>query len=299
MRLSCGTDSFPMVPHEVSVQVISGLGFEGHDLMVAGGRGDGPANGTKLQLEEMVADPAKCAGIMDERVRGRGLEINDLFATPWTDFHTMGMNNPDDGERADAWEMFEKVLELAKALRVPGITMPPGVDYPGETHAESLARSAAEMKRRAEHSREHGIRFATEPHVGSVIETPKDVLDMCHQADGLVELTLDYSHFISAGFSHEEIHPLLEFTYHWHARSCADGRIQTSMQDSTLEVEAIVDRLAAQGYDGFLQVEYVWVDWGQMNEVDVISETVLMRDRLRAKLAGEPWTYPTIEAVPA
>jgi len=124
MRLSCGTDSFPMVRHEVAVELIAGLGFEGHDLMVAGNRGDGPANGTKLQLEEMVADPTRCAGVMEERVRGRGLEINDLFASPWTDFHTMGMNNPDDGERAAAWELFEKVLELAIALRVPGITMP-------------------------------------------------------------------------------------------------------------------------------------------------------------------------------
>ena len=57
--------------------------------------------------------------------------------------------------------------------------------------------------------------------------------------------------------------------------------------------------LSDAGYDGYINVEYVWVDWGGMNEVDVISETVLMRDRLRAKLAGESWSYSAIEAVPA
>jgi sugar phosphate isomerase/epimerase len=285
VRLSCGTDSFPMVPHEVSVELIRRMGFDGHDLMVAGNRGDGPANGTKLQLEEMVADPERCAGVMDERVRGRGLEISDLFASPWTDFHTMGMNNPDPGEQAAAWALFEKVLALAIALRAPGITMPPGVDYPGESHAESLARSAAQMRRRAELARSHGIRFSTEPHVGSVIERPADVLELCHAADGLVELTLDYSHFLTLGFEEADVHPLLEFTRHFHARGTRDGRMQAPMSESTLDVEGIVDRLAARGYDGFLTVEYVWVDWGGMDEIDVISETVLMRDRLRAKLA--------------
>lgn len=48
----------------------------------------------------------------------------------------------------------------------------------------------------------------------------------------------------------------------------------------------IVDALAAAGYDGFISVEYCWVAWERLNEVDVLTETVLMRDRLRRKLAA-------------
>jgi hypothetical protein len=51
--------------------------------------------------------------------------------------------------------------------------------------------------------------------------------------------------------------------------------------------------LGEVGYEGYIAVEYVWSNWRRMNEIDVLSETILMRDRLRAKLAGAAWSYPT------
>ena len=35
------------------------------------------------------------------------------------------------------------------------------------------------------------------------------------------------------------------------------------------------------GYSGYVGVEYVWIDWEHCNEVDNLSETILMRDLLR------------------
>jgi hypothetical protein len=39
-------------------------------------------------------------------------------------------------------------------------------------------------------------------------------------------------------------------------------------------------------YAGYVGVEYVWIDWEHCNEVDNLSETILMRDLFR-KLASE------------
>jgi sugar phosphate isomerase/epimerase len=68
--------------------------------------------------------------------------------------------------------------------------------------------------------------------------------------------------------------------------------MQTPVRESTIDVEAMVDALVAAGYDGFLGLEYVWLDWEHCNECDNLSETLLLRDRLRAKLAGRAWSYP-------
>ena len=35
-------------------------------------------------------------------------------------------------------------------------------------------------------------------------------------------------------------------------------------------------------YSGFVVLEYVWVDWMGCNEVDNLSETILLRNLLRS-----------------
>ena len=74
-------------------------------------------------------------------------------------------------------------------------------------------------------------------------------------------------------------------------QSDLDRRMQVEMQ-THLDLHEAVDVLQAAGYDGFINIEYIWVDWKRLNEVDVLSETVMLRDRLNAKFRGERWTYP-------
>jgi hypothetical protein len=39
------------------------------------------------------------------------------------------------------------------------------------------------------------------------------------------------------------------------------------------------------GYKGYVGVEYVWQDWERCNEVDNLSETILLRDFLISEAA--------------
>ena len=48
----------------------------------------------------------------------------------------------------------------------------------------------------------------------------------------------------------------------------------------------IVHRLKAAGYPGDLCLEYTWQEWRGANNVDVLSETILLRDELAAALNG-------------
>ena len=42
--------------------------------------------------------------------------------------------------------------------------------------------------------------------------------------------------------------------------------------------------MRASGYNGYLGIEYVWIDWEHCNESDNLSETILFRDFLRAQM---------------
>jgi sugar phosphate isomerase/epimerase len=284
VRLSCGDHSFPVLPHEQTVELVRMLGFEAFDLAVMGNR-------SHIRPEVIREDIAGWAGRLDERIRGRGLEIADVFCIPWTDFATMAPNNPDDAERERGSAMFRDMLELTVRLGAPGLTMVPGIDFPHESHDASLARAADELGRRAAAAREAGVRFSIEPHVGSVCGTPSDVAQLVELAPGL-ELTLDYTHYVSQGFAEAELEPLLPHARHFHARGGALGRVQCALKDSTIDYGRAVQALMASGYDGALAVEYVWIDCERCNECDNVSETIILRDRLRAALAGESWSYP-------
>jgi sugar phosphate isomerase/epimerase len=271
------------------VELIARLGFDGYDLSLAGNR-------SRVSLADVLADVAGWAGRLEERVCGRGLSFSDVFHIPANDFETMAPNHPEMSERDRGRAQFEEILELADRLRAPGMTVLPGLDWPHESHDESLARAAEELGRRAAQARERGVRLSFEPHVGSVCHGPADIAQLCELAPGL-ELTLDYTHYVVQGYGAAELEPLLAHARHVHMRGGDRDRLQAPLRDSAVDYERIVDVLLESGYDGYMAVEYCWVEWSRLNEVDVISETVMLRDRLRAKLAGEPWVYRSPDVV--
>ena len=244
-----------------------------------------------VRPEVVREDPLEWAGRLDERVRGRGLEIADLFLIPWSDFETYAPNHPDAAERGRAAELFRDTLRFASALHLKGMTMLPGIDWPDESHDESLARAAAELGWRVEEAAAVGISLSVEPHIGSVVAAPDDALRLCQSTPGLT-LTLDHTHFAYQGLAQEAADELVPFTRHYHARGASNGRLQAPMSENELDFERIVEQFRAAGYDGYLAVEYVWIDWERCNECDNISETILMRDRLQAAIDGLPWSYP-------
>jgi sugar phosphate isomerase/epimerase len=284
MRLACGDHSFPVLPHEQTVELVRMLGFEAFDLAVMGNR-------SHVRPEQIRDDIPGWAGRLEERIRGRGLDIADVFCIPWTDFETMAPNTPDDSELERGRALFCDVLELTARVGAPGLTMVPGIDWPHESHDQSLARAAAELAWRADKAHSRNVRFSVEPHVGSVCRTPEDVARLVELAAGL-ELTLDYTHYVSQGFGAEELEPLIPHARHFHARGAAPGRVQCGLQESTIDYGRVVEAMREADYDGALAVEYVWIDWERCNECDNVSETIILRDRLRAAIAGEAWSYP-------
>jgi sugar phosphate isomerase/epimerase len=289
MKLSCGNGSFPLLDLDTSVEVVARLGFGGFDLMLAGNR-------PSMPVDEITRDVAGWSKTFKQRLSTRGLVCSDVFCIPWSDYETMSPNNPARAEQERGRLLFRNMLDLCEELDAPGVTMLPGTDWPNESHEDSLKRAAAELGLRAEEALARGLRLSVEPHIDSVCRSPADAARLCELAPGL-QLTLDYTHYVAKGFGESEIEPLLPYTGHLHMRGGCDGRVQTPVKENTIDYDRIIDLLNDLHYEGYLAVEYSWVDWEGMNQADVISETILMRDWLATKLAGEQWSYPAVPAI--
>ena len=58
--------------------------------------------------------------------------------------------------------------------------------------------------------------------------------------------------------------------------------MQTSVAENEIDFEGMMAGLRRLRYQGTIALEYVWVDWQECNRTDNISETILLRERLRA-----------------
>jgi sugar phosphate isomerase/epimerase len=275
--LACGDHTFPLLEHEQTMQLVSMLGFAAFDLAVMGNR-------SHVRPDHIRGNVTGEAARLSRAIRAHGLSLSDVFVIPWTDFETLAPNHPDARERECARALFEDCLELAARMESPGLTLLPGIVWPGERAQESMARAADELQWRAERAAALGLRFSIEPHIGSIVATPEAVSQLLALAPG-VELTLDYTHFVAQGVEESRIDPLAASARHFHARGARPGRAQCAITNSTISYERIVREQTAAEYDGYIALEYVWIEWEHMNECDNLSETVLLRDRLLTQAA--------------
>ncbi len=86
------------------------------------------------------------------------------------------------------------------------------------------------------------------------------------------------------------MHRLLPFASHLHARGGAPGKLQTGVKDNSIDFAGMMAELSKLRYAGKIALEYVWVDWEGCNATDNVSETILLRERLRTAATDLNWT---------
>ncbi len=272
-RLACADFTFPLLPHDKVLQLIAMLEFEGVDLGLFEGR-------SHLWPSREFADLPAAARRLRARLDELGLAAADVFLQLNPDFEPYAVNQPDPARRRHAREQFARTLEYAALLGAGHVTGLPGVSFASETPEASWERAVEELAWRVEQARAHGLVFAVEAHVGSLVPRPDLAAALVAQVPGLT-LTLDYTHFTRLGMADSEIEPLVPLASHFHIRGARPGRLQASLKENQIDYERVIAAAQAAGYPGWLGVEYVWMDWEHCNECDNVSESILFRDLLR------------------
>lgn len=272
LKLSCADFSFPLLAHDQALAALALLGFRGADIGLFEGHGH-------LKPSALLPKPAANGARLQRRLAAHGLKAADIFLQLHAGFVEYAINHPDPRRRAFARDQFLRALDYARAAGSEHVTILPGVTFPGEPRAAARSRSAEELHWRVAQARDAQIQLAFEPHVGSLADTPERALDLVQRLPGL-GLTLDYSHFTRAGIADARIEPLTIYATHVHARGARRGRLQAPLKANTINFPRLVQALARHQFAGWIALEYVWIDWEHCNEVDILSETVLLKNRL-------------------
>lgn len=274
LNLACADFTFPLLPHDHVLDLIGMLDVKGVDIGLFEGR-------SHLQPSQMFKKPGESARALAGKLGDRGLLATDIFLQTAPDFFSLAINHPDATRRRRAREMFEKTLEFAAACECRHVTALPGAHFDGEDHAVSFARCSDELAWRCERACAAGITFSVEAHVGSIAPLPELAEKLVKNTPGLT-LTLDYTHFTRQGIPDRAIEGLISHASHFHARGASTGRLQTAMKANTIDYARVLAVMKQTAYSGSVTLEYVWTEWERCNDVDNLSETILLRDLLRA-----------------
>ena len=274
LKLSCADFTFPLLPHDRVLDLIAMLDVQGVDIGLFGGR-------SHIRPDHVMKDIRGSARDLSSRVGDRGLEIADIFLLPDNlDALSLATNNPDQVKRGKARNLFLRILEFTARCNATHMTIGGGVQWEGESLDTSFKRDAEELAWRVERAQQVGIPLAIEPHADSLAASPQATLRLLDMTPGLT-LTLDYSHFTRHGFPDSEVEPLVKYASGFHVRGARKGHLQASFKDNTIDFTRILSFMKSTGYQGFLTLEYVWLEWERCNEVDNLAETILFRDFLK------------------
>ena len=244
-----------------SAAILQALGVQAMDLIAA--------PGALLDSQEIERDPQGQA----RRVTEAGLPISNLLYV----FGDRPLNSVDDTVRAANLETFKRVLQFCTAAGIPSVLVLPGVDQVGISHEEAVELSAAAMNELAALAAAANVLLLFEPHIESVLESPFDTLAFL-QRNPALKIVLDYSHFVAQGYQPVDVDPLVPYAGHVHLRQACRGKLQARWDDGVIDFPAVVELLKSAGYSGYLALEYEHDPWMDCDQVDVMTETIKMRD---------------------
>lgn len=271
MRLSGAVWSFVGASLGESVAIYRALGINAIDLLAVPGSLTDPAS--------IIADPlGEAAKICD-----LGIFTANVIVSLGSNFADRALNHRDSAVCARNRDDFAAVATFCQAASIPSITALPGVEQEGWSHDRSIEMSAEGLNDIASICARKGVRLLFEAHVQSVLESPTEVLHFLRDNPAL-GLTLDYAHFIYHGHTQADIDSLAPFAKHVHLRQAAPGTMQARWEEGAIDFAQMMHVLKSTGFSGYLTLEYEHDEWLDNHKVDVISETIKMRNAVKRLL---------------
>ncbi len=276
-KFSCADFTFPVLERFAALRLVKLLGFDYVDIGLF-------ARSTHFSPIDLQANPRSYTTEILRDLNDAGLRASDVFVQFGVVPSDRAANDQSTSTRSGNREVYRQAGELCVAVRSNHLTGLPGVFHAGALRETDLELAAEEAEWRMTECNNAGIRYAIEPHVGSICAEVESARSFLRRVEGLT-LTLDYGHFIMAGESSARVHDLLPFASHVHVRGGALERLQTSVDENMIDFDGMLTGLIQLGFDGFLALEYVWVNWKGCNRTDNVSETLLLRRALESMIS--------------
>jgi len=271
---SCADFTFPVLERSSALKLVKLLGFDHVDLGLF-------ARSSHFSPKDLLESPQSYTTQVLRDLDAASVGVSDVFVQIGADPSECAANDPSQAVRTVNRDVFAHALEFCVALGCGHITGLPGVFHSVESRDRDIELAMEEAARRVVECDKTGVRYSIESHLGSICADVESTRAFLGAVDGLT-LTLDYGHFISAGETSDKVHLLLPAASHVHVRGGAPGKLQTPVADNAIDFTGMLNGLRKTGYDGFLALEYVWIDWNDCNRTDNVSETILLRRALES-----------------
>lgn len=239
-----------------------------------------------LELDGVMDTTISRAGILNgdrdevKRVKALNLEFPTIHWTFSKGNFYPALNDPDPRVRETNREQIKRLAEFCHECGILAMMVLPGMMLPGQSAADMWKCALDAFREFYEIARAAQVGLMFEAHVGSGFETPASALRLAKETPG-VGIALDYTHFVCQGYTLTDIEPLIPYATHVHMRQAKPGLLQTKLEDGTIHFPMMLDTLRENGFDGYLSVEYVHQNYIGADNVDVLTETVKMRDLIR------------------
>lgn len=270
VEVGCTSLSFPALSLRQVAGLMDVLGFRYVDVCIAEGTRD-------VRAQAVWESPEELATVHRDLLERYQLIAADVFAHIGRSALDRPINTPHPDACRENRRRLRSYFAYAAGIGSPGLTISPGEE--GDETAFEQARS--ELAWASKEAADHGLVLSVEPHLNSIAATVERANALCAAVPGL-RLTLDYSHFLASGVTQAEVDPLFVHARHAHARQSRPGNLQCPVDAGALDVSAMLSAASARGYRGRYSVEFVHSTAWNMNSLDVLTETVLMRDALLA-----------------
>lgn len=269
-KFACADYTFPLLPHNKVLDLIKLLECPGIDIGLFSGR-------SHLRPESEFENTKSNARKLKQKLETRGLIASDVFLQLDIDLAKMAINHPNKKIRQYGRDQFLNLIEYATELGADHITCLPGMFFPEVEKQESLDLIHEELNWRLEQVKKTELSFGVEAHIGSPFINPTSALNLVETIEG-IQLTLDYTHFICDGYEQNTVDPLLYYTNHFHARGAKKGRLQANMSENEIDYNKVISAMKLVGYQHWIGLEYIYIEWERCNEADTISETIRLRE---------------------
>jgi sugar phosphate isomerase/epimerase len=151
-KFACADFTFPLLPHDQTLQLIAMLGFDGVDIGLFEER-------SHLWPSREFANVEASARRLKQKLDDRGLVAADLFLQMAEDFMPYAINHPEAPRRQKARDWFLRTLDYAAECGCRHVTTLPGVHFESESYDLSFARSVEELVWRVEQAQKQDVIF--------------------------------------------------------------------------------------------------------------------------------------------
>lgn len=267
MRVIGSTIAYTHLGLEAALEGLASVGFKEVDLLAMSGW-------AHFELADLVGRAEEEATQM-----GTLLERNGLVAMALNAKQTGQMNSPDPSEQAENLREQSALVDFARALSIPRITLQPGSSGSAGSPQESLDLSIEAFRKVVQYVDGDDVTIAFEPHANSVAETYDAMRAFLREVPGL-QVTYDPSHFVKMGWELRESEFLFERTGNVHLRDAVLGELQAPPGKGAVDFRWVIEKLKEYGYEGTASIEY-FPDNGR----DVIPDTLRLKELLEGLLA--------------